>query len=71
MDKEQINRIYDRAGGLCEGMVNGKPCGSAQRLQIHHDPIKGMGGTTHIYTDDELWLLCYRCHANKHGERVV
>ena len=41
-------------------------------LQLSHTKHKGMGGTTHEYTVDEVRLLCNSCHARKeHGIKVV
>ncbi len=31
-------------------------------FEIHHKVPKRMGGTTHLYTKDELELLCDECH---------
>ena len=48
-----------RSGGRCE------ICGQLpdfRGLSIHHNPPKGMGGTTHIYTLDEVKMLCGGCH---------
>jgi len=40
-------------------------------LSLSHTDPKGMGGTSHRYTIDEVQLLCGRCHAEMHGEREV
>lgn len=71
VNQELIDLIWERAGGLCENIVNGKRCYSNQMLTIHHLTIKGMGGRKNADREDNLILLCYRCHAAKHGERVV
>ena len=52
--------------GHCEG------CGERRVLQLSHTTPKGMGGTTHKYTVDEVRLLCDTCHKSKeHGIKVV
>ena len=64
----QRQRIYKRAGRLCE------QCGSAgdwRGLAIHHIKPKGIGGTKKVYADEELILLCGRCHSEIHGLHEV
>lgn len=72
--------IWQRAEGLCENIINGKRCYSNQLLSKHHIQIKGMGGRKKVLIngiwkdidcDENLELLCYQCHAKKHGERVT
>lgn len=48
--------VWERAEGKCEN------CGSMFMLQYHHNPPKGMGGTTTIYTPSMVVLLCQICH---------
>jgi len=63
VSQAQRKRIWERAGGKCE------KCGGYFLLSIHHDPPKQMGGTTRIYTDDMLKLLCIYCHNEAEGIR--
>jgi hypothetical protein len=69
--KAQIARLLQRAGGLCEGMKEGKPCKAplGWRSGIHHNPPSKMGGTTKVYRDEELVVVCGKCHSNAHGLR--
>lgn len=55
-------------------LQNGKCAGCHQRpdfkdgrgeLHLSHKIPKGMGGTTHEYTIDEVELICRRCHNEK------
>ena len=66
--KEVKARVRERAGGLCEDC---KSSGDWRGLSFHEWPPKRMGGTHHIYTEDEVRLLCYRCHSKRHGLREV
>jgi hypothetical protein len=61
--KPQRERLLARSGGLCE-LCNQPP--DWRGLSVHHLKPKGMGGTTHQYTDDELRLVCGLCHAALH-----
>ena len=57
--------VWRRAGGLCE-FCHTK--GDWRGLSYSHNPPKGMGGTRKIYTEDEIELACYKCHAEeRHG----
>ncbi|PKH44980.1 hypothetical protein KKB3_01422 [Dehalococcoides mccartyi] len=51
-------------GGLCEE-CHGYP--DWRGLSLSHTKAKGMGGTSHVYTVDEVRLLCYKCHSKEHG----
>jgi Zn finger protein HypA/HybF involved in hydrogenase expression len=53
----------ERCGGLCE------KCGNPpdwRGLSLSHTKPKGMGGTTHKYTIDEVQMLCGKCHSLEH-----
>ena len=39
-------------------------------LEVHHDPPKRMGGTTKVYTAEEMWLLCHECHKAVTDNRI-
>lgn len=54
----------ERCLGLCES------CGKIpdwRGLSLSHTNPKKMGGTSHVYTADEVQLLCMKCHSLKHG----
>jgi len=68
VSQKQRDRIYKRAGGLCEEC---RGPGDWRGLAIHHNPPKRMGGTKHIYSDDELILLCGKCHSEADNQREV
>jgi 5-methylcytosine-specific restriction endonuclease McrA len=36
--------------------------GDWRGLSLSHTKPKGMGGTHHVYTIDEVQILCYPCH---------
>ena len=66
--QSQRKRIWVRANGLCE------ECGSNGGwigLHLHHKIHKGMGGSHHVYTDDDLELLCNGCHSARHGIKII
>ncbi len=65
---KQRQRIKDRAGGLCEKC---RGPGDWRGLSINHNPPTRMGGTKHVYTDDQLEVLCYPCHSAFHGIKEV
>jgi len=57
-------QCLERCRGLCE------QCGQPpdwRGLSLSHTKPKGMGGTTHEYTIEEVQLLCGRCHNERHG----
>ena len=51
-------------GGLCEEC---RKYPDWRGLSLSHTKPKGMGGTSHVYTVDEVRLLCYKCHSKEHG----
>lgn len=51
-----------RSGGLCEELVNGRPCGSRDRVQCDHNTPVSQGGTHHL---DNLVMRCFKHHAAK------
>jgi 5-methylcytosine-specific restriction endonuclease McrA len=60
----QRNRLLARAGGQCER------CGDPfdfRGPQFSHITPKGMGGTRSEYSDDEIEVLCAKCHSAEHG----
>lgn len=61
----QRKRLLARANGLCEGC--GNPPSDFRGLKAHHIELKKMGGTRKIYRDDELEMLCGRCHSERHN----
>jgi len=63
VSQKQRERICRRADNLCENCYS---AGDWRGLAIHHKILKGMGGTKHNYTDDELVLLCGKCHNAGH-----
>ena len=63
-NKKQDARLLERSKGLCEH------CGNPpdwRGLSKHHLKHKGMGGTSHIYTDLEIEMWCGICHDAEHG----
>jgi len=63
----EVNRRADATVGVgrCED------CGKEpdwRRLAMA-EPIKGMGGTTRVFTADEVFRKCYKCH-NKHDHNL-
>lgn len=40
-------------------------------IALHHKRLKGMGGTSHLYTIDEVEILCGRCHSSEHHIKEV
>lgn len=49
---ETRKAVYDREWCKC----------GRRGTQIHHTVPKRMGGTTHVYGEDELELKCDECH---------
>ena len=62
------HEILERAGGLCEVCHTN---GDWRGLSIHHRRPKGMGGSKHSYTAEDLALLCGKCHSQAHHLREV
>lgn len=59
-------RLLERCKGYCE------MCGQWpdwRGLSIHHVKLKGMGGTKREYTDENLKMICGRCHSAAHHIR--
>ena len=68
-DDELRVKLLERCKGLCE--ICHKPP-DWRGLQLSHTKPKGMGGTSHIYTEEETQMLCGHCHSNiKHNLREV
>ena len=64
--------VIERAGGLCEGIRNGKRCNSPRSLEIHHIIPKRMGGRKGPMAKvlDQSWnlmLVCRACHSRCQG----
>ncbi len=59
--------IIERANHLCEKCFSP---GDFLGLSIHHIKHKGMGGTStpDVDSEDNLILLCAKCHRKEHGE---
>jgi hypothetical protein len=53
---------------LCEAC---RTAGDWRGLSLSHTKPKGMGGTRHIYTIDEVRILCYPCHEKLHHQRQL
>ena len=66
-DKLRIECLI-RCQGLCE-RCHQLP--DWRGLSLSHTHPKGMGGTSHEYTIDEVQLLCGRCHSEKHNIREL
>lgn len=63
--------VFNRAGGLCEGIVNGQRClspGDWRGLSMHHIKKRSQGGQ---HTADNLRLQCGKCHSLDHGIKEV
>lgn len=60
------DKVYARASGRCEACGG---FGDFRGLVPHHKKLKGMGGTSKIETEDDLILLCGRCHNEVHHIR--
>jgi len=64
----QRARLLKRAGGRCEWCED--PFDFRGPI-IHHLTSRGMGGSRSEYSDEELEVICGRCHASAHGIREV
>lgn len=61
MDKEIVQAVLERSGGLCEN------CGAADYMcQLHHI-IKGRGKRKQCETVESVLLLCWNCHYGTWG----
>ena len=60
------DKVWARAEGRCESCGG---FGDFRGLVPHHKKPKGMGGTRRIETEDDLVLLCGRCHNEAHHIR--
>ena len=68
-ERELKKQLIEQTGGLCQRCHT---TGDWRGLSLSHNRNKGMGGTTHVYTIDEVELLCYPCHnREKHGIHEV
>ena len=65
------NLLRKQRTEMCQGLC--ESCGRApdwRGLSLSHTKHKGMGGTSHLYTIDEVTMACGKCHAEKgHHER--
>lgn len=58
--------VIFRASGVCE------ECGRNEFLEIAHIEPKGVGGSRKLDTEDNLRLLCQKCHAELyHHLRII
>lgn len=67
-DAQLKKQLLIKCNGLC------MRCGQRpdwRGLSLHHKDNKGMGGTTKIYTIDEVELICAECHALSHNIHEV
>lgn len=61
MDKEIVNKVLERSGGICE------VCGAADYMcQLHHI-IGGRGKRKQHETVESVMLLCWDCHYGTFG----
>ena len=60
----QDQRLLERSGGLCEHCHQSPDW---RRLSKHHLKHKKMGGTSHVYADEEMEYWCGKCHDKEHG----
>lgn len=63
---EQRMRIVERSSGVCEDCGQGPDW---RGLAVHHTVPKGMGRTRRFYGDEDLRVLCGRCHSLAHHIR--
>lgn len=69
-EKRLRMRIWERAGGMCENIVDGKRCFKSG-AEIHHLTPKGMGGRRGAAkvlseSEDNKQLWCLDCHRARH-----
>ncbi len=67
-EKKLTAQLIIRSGGFCE-QCHTK--GDWRGLSLSHTDPKGMGGTSHVYTLDEVQLLCMPCHVKMHHQREL
>ena len=68
-ERELKTQRLEMAGYLCESC---RTRGDWRGLSLSHNTNKKMGGTSHIYTINEVTILCYPCHnRGKHGIHEV
>jgi len=58
-------RRWERDGGVCQAV------GCYAEGQVHEVKPRGLGGTVHEYTEDEMVTLCQACHAAIHDSGEV
>lgn len=56
-------KVWQRDGGRCRVLVNGKACGAIAK-EVHHIVPLSRGGTT---TMANLIAICERCHNSRHA----
>lgn len=54
-------KVFEVKGRICE------KCGSTEHLQIHHPKYKS-GKYAWEYDENEMMVLCDKCHASLHGK---
>lgn len=54
--KKRRKKIFEKRGRECE------QCGFGYYLHVHHKTYDNLGNEK----DDDLQILCYRCHMSKH-----
>lgn len=60
----QRERLLKRVGGRCERCHE---LSDWRGLQFSHVTNRQMGGTRSEYSDEEIEVLCARCHSVEHG----
>lgn len=73
MDNATLLRLRDRADGRCEEC---RGPGDWRGLHPHHVKLKGMGGVRGAAkkvsdSEENLRLLCGKCHSRNHGIREI
>lgn len=66
--KRQEDKLRQELLNQCKGLC--MRCGQLpdwRGLSLSHTKPKGMGGTNHEYTINEVQLLCGKCHSALHG----
>ena len=73
LPSEVIAEVDRRADGTV-GIGRCEECGGLPDFRglQYAEPIKGIGGTTRVFTADEVFRKCARCHNTKdHGIKEV